>query len=133
MKTIDEIWLIDEDEDDLYLYCEALNEMGVTCPVECYNNPLPAITGLRTLPRHRRCLLIVGDRMPLLDGIDLLHLLYRECLLARHEAILLHGLLSPIDQERIAMLRIRSLEKPGSFRELKAIFYQLLPAHQTAA
>jgi CheY-like chemotaxis protein len=126
MKAVHEIWLAEEDEDEVALWQEVLGELGNTRPVRVFDNGFDVITALRALPRNIRCLLFVSDRMPLMDGLDLVRLIYAECLLPRHRVVLLTGLLSPLQQEIISLFKIPNRQKPASYRELKRIFSEWL-------
>lgn len=70
MKNTNHIILIDDDEDDLLTYEEAIDLLGIPNKVLSFNNPVKALNYL--MQEHPVPLLIICDvNMPLLNGFEL--------------------------------------------------------------
>jgi len=67
------ILLVEDDAEDRFIFCDAMQCVDNADPVHCEKNGIDALNYLSSLPHHRLPCVIVADlNMPMMNGSELL-------------------------------------------------------------
>lgn len=126
LRLPSEIWIADDDPEDLLRYQAALDDLHNVLPVIYFRNGYALLSDLITRPPDFCCYLIIDNRMPVLDGLGAIRQLAERDLLRYHHVTLISTRAAKGEEEYVKRLGVGFFEKPGRLSDLIKLFQTIL-------
>lgn len=121
------IFLVDDDQEDQMLFCDAIRELDPTIQIYTADNGLLALDALNREPVFQPDYIFIDLNMPLMDGLECLAAIKRMSTHAHIPIVIYSTSAYDKDMERTKQLgATHYIVKPFDFQELKAIVKQVL-------
>ena len=125
-----EVWLADDDEDDLLFMQDALEAVGLESrDVLCFMDGQALLEKVLSRAQSEQSLpavLFLDGRMPKLNGIEVVKALHARGLLKRLRIVLLGGSFTARELSIATACQVACYNKPGSLADLKRLLREIL-------
>ena len=126
------VLLVEDSEDDAYLFNWRFEQSGATCAIEHALDGSAAVEFLRmtskTKPDQLPCLIFLDLKMPVMNGFELLSWIRQEGAFSHIPVVVLSGSDQPTDKERALQLGAADyLVKPVKVDDLRRFLGDICP------
>jgi len=123
-----EIWIADDDADDIFFYQEALQQLKITDTIRIFRDGSAVMQQLQLNNGVPPRILLLDGHMPVMSGVDVIKDLCVSSLLQDCRVIVLTGTLSPLDEETIRRYNVPVYRKPSSPTDLLNLMRTIVSA-----
>ncbi len=122
-----EVWIAEDDADDVLLYTEALEALGVPCScVRCFSDGQELMENLLSENHRIPQLLLLDGRMPKMNGIDVVKALYEFRMMPQMRVAILSDCLTSREKSIVHHCGATVRSKPAYSRDLMDLLRDLL-------
>ena len=121
------VFLADDDSDDVELFQEALEEICISCRLTSSKDGIDLLNKLSSTEGSLPEVMFIDVNMPMMNGLECLEQIKSQDGLKNIPVIILTTSISPITVERAYELGANMfVEKPTDFKELKSMILKVM-------